>query len=75
MVHVLVDCPQLRELRQQLQGNIGDNFKNISLMLRRKQKFVLNAVLDFAEASVRFRSGVPVRARTEDASQSEQKRP
>ena len=58
VVHVLVDCPQLRELRQQLREKIGDNFKNISLMLGGKQKSVLNAVLDFAEASGRFRSRV-----------------
>jgi hypothetical protein len=41
-------------------GKIGDNFKNnISLMLGGKQTFVLNVVLDFAEASGRFRSRVP----------------
>jgi superfamily II DNA helicase RecQ len=34
-------------------------------------KEVLNAVLDFAEASRRFYSRVPVTTRTEDASQSE----
>jgi hypothetical protein len=67
--------PLLRELRRQLQKKIGDIFENISLMLGGKQKFVLNAVLDFAEASGRFRRRALVRARTEDASQSGQNRP
>ena len=71
VVHVLVDCPRLRELRQKLREKIGDNFNNLSTMLGEKGKEVVNAVLDFAEASRRFYSRVPIRARTEDQSQSE----
>jgi ribonuclease HI len=75
VVHVLVDCPKLKELRQQLRKKIGDNFRDITSMLGGKGKEVLNAVLDFAEASGRFYSRVPVRARAEDSSQSDQHRP
>ena len=71
VVHVLVDCPQLRELRQKLREKIGNSFNNISSMLGGEGKEVLNAVLDFAEASGRFYSRVPVRTRTQDASQTE----
>jgi ribonuclease HI len=71
VVHVLIDCPRLRELRQKLREKIENSFNNISSMLGGEGKEVLNAVLDFAEASRRFYSRVPVRARTEDASQSE----
>jgi ribonuclease HI len=73
--HVLVDCPKLRELRQQLREKIGEKFNNISSMLGGAGKEVLNAVLDFAEASGRFRSRVPVRARAEGPRQFEQHRP
>lgn len=55
------NCPKLRDLRQKLQDKIGNNFNSISSMLGRKSKEVINAVLDFAEASGRFRSRVPVR--------------
>ena len=75
VLHVLVDCPKLKELRQQLRKKIGDNFRDITSMLGGKGKEVLNAVLDFAEASGRFYSRVPVRARAEDSSQSDQHRP
>jgi hypothetical protein len=44
-------------------------------MLGGQGKDRLNAVLDFVEASERFRSRVPVRARAEEQSQSEQNRP
>jgi hypothetical protein len=71
VVHVIVDCPRLRDLRQKLREKIGNEFNNISSMLGGAGKEVLNAVLDFAEASRRFYSRVPVRARTVDASQSE----
>lgn len=73
-VHFLVDCPKLRELRQQLPSNIGDAFNNIAEMLGGKprdnrgkgkgwslNRSVLNAVLDFAEASKRFTSRAPAR--------------
>jgi hypothetical protein len=33
VVHVLVDCPKLQELRRQLRSKIGDAFNNISTML------------------------------------------
>jgi hypothetical protein len=75
VVHVLVDCPKLRDLRQKLRDKIGNNFNSISSMLGGKSKEVVDAVLDFAEASGRFRSRVPVRARPEVHSQSEQDRP
>jgi ribonuclease HI len=71
VVHVLVDCPRLREPRQKLRDKIGNSFNNISSMLGGEGKEVLNAVIDFAEASRRFYSRVPVRPRSEDASQSE----
>jgi len=64
----LVDCPHLRELRQELRSKIGDAFNDISTMLggkphdaQKKKGWsmnteVLNAVLDFAQASQRFQS-------------------
>src|SRR5581483_11772902 len=66
VVHVLVDYPKLKELRQQLRQKIGDDFQDITSILRGKGKEVLNTVLDFAEASGRFYSHVLVRARAED---------
>ena len=75
VVHVLVDCPKLKSLRQQLRRKIGDAFNEISTMLGGKGRAgpgqgkggnvhsILNAVLDFAEASQRFRSRVPSQAR------------
>jgi hypothetical protein len=58
VVHVLVDCPELREIRQQLRDKIGDAFNDIAGMLggkpqgnREREKggiinsSVLNAVL------------------------------
>ena len=71
MVHVIMDYSQLQELWQNLYEKIRIEFNNISSMLGGAGKEVLNAVLDFAEASRRFYSRVPVRARTADASQSE----
>ena len=68
VVHVLVDCPNLRELRQKLRNKIGDAFNNIALMLggrpsetqKGKQwsidTEVINAVLEFAQESQRFQS-------------------
>lgn len=49
-----MDCPELKELRQKLRGKIGDDFDNMSSILGGKGKDVLNAVLDFTEASGRF---------------------
>lgn len=75
VVHVLVDCPRLKYLRQQLRRKIGEAFNDISAMLGGKSQvgpgqgkggnvhYILNAVLDFAEACQRFRSRVPLRAR------------
>ncbi len=69
VVHVLVDCPKLRDLRQQLRTKIGDAFHTISTMLggqtnqdqgkpkrRALNREVLDAVFDFAEASGRFQA-------------------
>ncbi|EGD99960.1 hypothetical protein TESG_08624 [Trichophyton tonsurans CBS 112818] len=70
VVHVLVDCPKLADLRRKLRQEIGTSFNNTSLMLgggeggeRKKvsgsaQRSTVNAVLDFAEASQRFQSRV-----------------
>lgn len=33
MVHVLIDCPQLREMRQELRRKAGSAFNNVSEML------------------------------------------
>jgi hypothetical protein len=69
VVHVRVDCSRLGNLRQKLRRQVGDAFNNTSLMLGERgqpgqedrmnssaQHSTLNAVLDFAEASQRFRS-------------------
>ncbi|KAI3028789.1 hypothetical protein CBS147347_3630 [Aspergillus niger] len=69
VVHVLVDCPRLNALRQELRRKIGGVFNNVSDMLggagqgkegkledATQNGSVLGAVLDFAEASQRFRS-------------------
>lgn len=66
MVHVLIGCPNLRELRQEFRNKIGDAFSDIKIMLGGRPRDtqtgkqgwvnaeVLNAVLGFAEASQRF---------------------
>jgi ribonuclease HI len=71
VTHVLVDCPRLRELRRELRKEVGDAFNCVSSLLGgssegRKGKpdtvsrtRTVNAVLDFAEASQRFRSRAP----------------
>jgi hypothetical protein len=46
-MHVLVDCPKLRELHE-------NKLNNITSMLGGKGKEVINAVLDFVEALGRF---------------------
>ena len=63
LVHVFIDCPKLREPRRQLRESIGDRFNNLTTMLgSRTQKGCkitakeLDAVLDFAEQSGRFRN-------------------
>ncbi len=75
MVHVLVDCPKLRETRQQLRNKIGNAFNSIAGMLGGRpydnqgkakgwtiNNSVLDAVLDFAEESKRFTSRAPQRS-------------
>jgi hypothetical protein len=69
VTHVLVDCPKLRQPRQELRKKIGAAFNNVSIMLGGTQQgkpgqptqdtSIINAVLDFAEASQRFRSRAP----------------
>ncbi|CRL26884.1 unnamed protein product [Penicillium camemberti] len=71
VTHVLVDCPRLRELRRKLRREVGDAFNSVSSLLggstegkKGKPDTVsraktVNAVLDFAEASQRFRSRAP----------------
>ncbi|THC90426.1 hypothetical protein EYZ11_010103 [Aspergillus tanneri] len=69
VVHVLIDCPKLRALRQNLRKDIGEAMNDVTVMLGGKgrlgkadgsgestQKSTLRAVLAFAEASSRFRS-------------------
>ncbi len=63
LVHVFIDCPNLREPRRQLREAIGNRFNNLTTMLggriQRGSKITakeLNAVLDFAEQSGRFRN-------------------
>ncbi|KAI3050636.1 hypothetical protein CBS147353_11639 [Aspergillus niger] len=72
VVHVLIDCPQLKGLRQDMRQKIGRAFNNISEMLggagqgkegrledAPPDSNILGGVLDFAEASQRFRSRAP----------------
>ena len=72
VIHVLVDCPRLKEPRQELRKKVRDAFNNISCMLGGRgqegkegrlsssaQKSTIGAVLDFAEASQRFHSRAP----------------
>jgi hypothetical protein len=87
VVHVLVDCPHLQQLRQELRRKIGDAFNNISTMLggkphdeqRRKRWVVntdvLNAVLDLAEDSQRFQSRQEVGSQARDRRQGTRRRP
>jgi hypothetical protein len=65
---VLVDCPRLRELQRELRRQVEDAFNSVSSLLggsNEGEKCIpdtisraktVNAVLDFAEASQRFRS-------------------
>ncbi|CDM38421.1 Probable transposable element [Penicillium roqueforti FM164] len=66
--HVLMECPKLRGLRAELRGKVGDALNSVSSLLggsnegeKGKPDTVsraktVQAVLDFAEASQRFRS-------------------
>jgi hypothetical protein len=71
-MHVLVSCPKLRTPRHRLQKKVGDALDSISLMLggtphneqgnvtgRSINREVVNAVLDFTDASQRFRTRAP----------------
>lgn len=77
VVHVLVDCPRLIELRKELRTRIGDSFNSVARMLGGCQKTrqgkltqwpidrtVVYAVLEFAEKSGRFYSRTPRTSRT-----------
>lgn len=71
LTHVLWDCPNLRDLRRELRGRVGDAFGSVSCLLggspeggrgkpdNASRAKTVEAVLDFAEASQRFRSRVP----------------
>ncbi len=71
VVHVLVDCPRLQGLRMKLRRDVGDAFNSVPSLLGGSNQGkkgnpdiisrakTVNAVLDFAEASQRFRSRAP----------------
>lgn len=71
VTHVLLDCPNLRDLRRELRRRVGDAFNSMAVLLggsREGERGKVNnvsraktvdAVLDFAEASQRFRSRAP----------------
>jgi hypothetical protein len=71
VTHVLVDCPDLRDIRRKLRSEVGDAFNSVSSLLggstegkKGKPDTVsrartVTAVLDFAEASQRLRSRAP----------------
>jgi hypothetical protein len=53
VTHVLVDCPNVREVRRKLRSEAGDAFNSVSLARTAR------ALLDFAEASQKFKSRAP----------------
>ncbi|KAI2736044.1 hypothetical protein DTO013E5_9199 [Penicillium roqueforti] len=69
--HVLLECPKLRELRIELRRSVGDALNSVSSLLGGSTEGergnldtvsrakTIQAVLDFAEASQRFRSRAP----------------
>ena len=71
VTHVLMECPKLRELRVELRRKVGDTRSGVSSLLggsnegeQGKPDIVsraktVQAALDFAEASQRFRSRAP----------------
>jgi ribonuclease HI len=71
VTHVLVDCPNLRDLRRELRREAGDAFNSVSSLLGGSKQGekgkpdtvsrarTVQAVLDFAEASQRFCSRAP----------------
>lgn len=66
VIHVLLDCPELKALRRELRGKVGEAFNSMLTLLgepgedgRGKQNSAsraqtVKAVLDFAEASQLF---------------------
>jgi ribonuclease HI len=72
VTHVLVDCPILKDLRRELRQKVGDAFNSVSSLLGGSKQGeqgkpdtvsrakTVQAVLDFAEASQRFRSRAPL---------------
>jgi arginine utilization protein RocB len=81
VIHVLIDCLKLSALQQKLYEEVGEAFNNIMLMLKDRdkqrlkklnssaQRRAVNAVLDFAEASLRFQSRVARDPQRQDQSQ------
>jgi hypothetical protein len=71
LVTSVADCPILRDLRRELRQKVGDAFGSVSSLLGRSKQGekgkpdtvsrakMVQAVLDFAEASQRFRSRAP----------------
>lgn len=66
VIHVLLDCPSLRDPRRELRGKVGDAFDSMTTLLGESgergtaaRAKTVEAVLDFAEASQRFRSRAP----------------
>ena len=70
VVHVPVDCPLLREARQELREKVGDAFGSIATLLGGRNgqgqvnkgssdRNVVKAVLEFADASQRSKSRTP----------------
>ena len=71
VAHVLMQCPRLRELREDLRRQVEDALISVSSLLGGSKEGekgkpdtvsrakTVNAVLDFAKASQRFRSRAP----------------
>jgi hypothetical protein len=71
VIHVLVDCPRAVELRRKLRREVGDAFNGVSSLSGGSKQGekgkpdtvsrarTVQAVLEFAEASHRFRSRAP----------------
>ncbi|KAJ5567852.1 reverse transcriptase [Penicillium hetheringtonii] len=71
VAHVLMQCPRLRELREELRTQVEDALISVSSLLGGSKEGengkpdtvsrakTVNAVLDFVEASQRFRSCAP----------------
>jgi hypothetical protein len=71
VTHVLVDCQMLKDLRRELRREVGDAFRSVPSLLGGSNQGekgnpdtvsrakTVQAVLNFAEASQRFRSRAP----------------